>query len=176
MNETLDIVGSSIIGGFILIMLIGVTLNYSSKNQETKLSEISQYSMASVGGIVSNDFDKLGYRVSGNKILSITSNSISFLGDINNDGTADTIIYSTVQQNNTLNLKRYVGNSKSSFWIFPIQSLSINGIDSSGNSTFTINNIKGISVSIVLSQQTISNSQTNVGAFWERTFYPKNLK
>ena len=107
--------------------------------------------------------------------MSITSNSISFLGDINNDGTVDTIIYSTVQQNNTLNLKRYVGNSKSSFWIFPIQSLSINGIDSSGNSTFTINNIKGISVSIVLSQQTISNSQTKVGAFWERAFYPKNL-
>ena len=175
MNESLDMLGASIIGGGILLMLLMVSLNFNSKTQETKLSEISQLSIVSVGKILSNDFNKLGYRATGNKILSISSDSISFLGDVNNDGTVDTVTYSTYQQGNELELKRYIGNTQSSSWTFPIKSLAINGVDSTGSSTFTISNIKGISFSILLSQKTFSNSLANVGSYWKRIFYPKNL-
>lgn len=175
MNESLDMLGASIIGGGILLMLLMVSVNFNSKSQETKLSEISQLSIVSVGKILSNDFNKLGYRASGNKILSINDSSISFLGDVNNDGNVDTVIYSTYHQGNELELKRYLGNTKNSFWTFPVKNIEIKGIDSTGSSTFSINSIKGISFSIELSQKTLSNSQANIGSYWKRIFYPKNL-
>lgn len=176
MNEAIDLVGSYLIGGLVLLALTGLILHFNNKAQETTLSQISQYSIVEVGKIIEHDFDNLGYGVSsGNKILSITSNSISFLGDMNSDGNIDTVTYTTFQQNQGTFLRRSLGSQSSSQLYFPIKSLTIEGIDSAGNSTSQISNIKSILFTLVTSEKTFSDSQTQVGSAWVRQFFPPNL-
>ena len=173
MNQSLDLIGSYILGGIVILALVGLTLSYNGKSQETKLSEIAQYTTQVTGKIMENDFDKLGYRVSGNKIISIDSASITFMADLDNNGSADSITYSTSTQNNKLYLSRRVAGAQTSSWKIPVQKFSISGIDSTGAATFNITNIKGISVSLTTKKE--SNARYAIGAFWQRKFYPSNL-
>ncbi len=173
MNQTLDIIGSYLIGGIVVLALVGLTLTYNGKSQQTKLSEIAQYTTEETGKIIEHDFDKLGYRVSGNKIVSISSSSITFLADLDNNGTADSVTYSTFTQNQNLFLTRRVSSLQIKSWNIPIQSFTLAGIDSTGAATFNISNIKGINVSLATAKQ--SNAQYAIGAFWQRKFFPKNL-
>ncbi len=176
MSELLDTIGSYVIGGVVLLLIVGFILYFNDQSQETKLSQISQVSIIEVGKIIENDFNKLGYRVtSGNKIQAITSDSISFNGDVDNDGIIDTITYSTYTQNQTLYLKRSTKGSVTGQWSMPIKSFTVQGYDSSGTATTQISNIKSISFTLVISEQTYSDSPTQVGASWVRVFYPKNL-
>lgn len=173
MNQSLDLIGSYILGGIVVLALVGLTLSYNGKSQETKLSEIAQYTSEETGKIIENDFDKLGYRVSGNKIINIDSTSITFMADLYNNGTADSVTYSTNTQNQKLYLSRRVAGAQTNSWTIPVQRFSISGIDSTGAATFNVTNIKGISVSLTTSKE--SSARYAIGAFWQRKFYPKNL-
>lgn len=176
MNEIIDTIGSYVIGGVLLVSIVSFIFYFNNKSQETTLSQISQVSIIQVGQIIENDFDKLGYRVtSGNKIQSISPDSISFYGDIDNDGIVDNITYSTYTQNQTLYLKRSTTGSVTGEWSMPIKSIAIQGFDSTGNPTMQIADIKSISFTLVTSEQTFSGSHTQVGASWDRVFYPQNL-
>ena len=176
MNEILDTMGSYVIGGIVLLSLVSFILYFNSNSQETKLSQISQVSIIEVGKIIQNDFNKLGYRVtSGSKIQAISSDSISFNGDIDNDGIVDNITYSTYTQNQTLYLKRSTTGSVTGQWSMPVKSFAIQGYDSTGSPTTQISNIKSVSFTLVTSEKTYNGSQTQVGASWVRVFYPKNL-
>ncbi len=175
MNESLDIIGSYLIGGAIVLALVALTLTYNNRAQETKLSEIAQRTTQDAGKIIEYDFNKLGYRVTtGNKIISITKSSITFLADLDNNATTDTITYSVIKQNDGLYLSREVtAGSQTKSWTMPVQSFNISGIDSTGSSTYNTANVKGISISFVTSKQ--SSSLYTIGAFWQRDFFPKNL-
>ncbi|MCL5027776.1 MAG: hypothetical protein M1480_02020 [Bacteroidetes bacterium] len=173
MNQSLDLIGSYILGGIVVLALVGLTLSYNGKTQETKLSEIAQYNTEETGKIIENDFDKLGYRVSGSKIIRIDSSSITFMADLDNNGNADSVTYSTMTQNQKLFLSRRVAGAHTNSWSIPVQRFSINGIDSTGAATFNITSIKGISVSLTTNKE--SNARYAIGAFWQRKFFPKNL-
>ena len=173
MNQSLDLIGSYILGGIVVLALVGLTLSYNGKTQETKLSEIAQYNTEETGKIIENDFDKLGYRVSGSKIIRIDSSSITFMADLDNNGTADSVTYSTSTQNNRLYLTRRVVGAQLNSWQIPVKRFSISGIDSTGAATYNILNIKGISVSLTTNKE--SGAKYEIGAFWQRNFYPKNL-
>ena len=176
MNSSLDIIGSYLIGGIVVLGLVGVMFLFNSKAQETKLSEIAQYSSEQMGDIIEYDFNKLGYGVTGNKIVSITDSSITFLADLENNQTVDSITYSTTRENNILYLlRRVVEGAQNRQWIEPVKSFNIAGIDTAGNDTYTVSNIKGIDVKILITKEGYANSKYSIGAFWQRKFYPPNL-
>jgi len=176
MNQSLDIIASYLIGAVIVLGLVGLMITFNNKSQETKLNEITQYTSQSLGDVIEYDFNKLGYGVSGNKIVSISDSSITFLADLDNNQTTDSITYSTVRQNNNLLLSRkVVMGAQYKSWTSPVKSLNIAGIDTAGNSTYNISNIKGINVRVQLSKEGFSNSRYAIGAFWQRKFYPPNL-
>ncbi len=176
MNSSLDIIGSYLIGGIVVLGLVGIMFVFNSKSQETKLSQIAQYTSEQIGDIVEHDFNKLGYGVSGNSISSITDSSITFLADLNNSQTIDSITYSTLRQNNNFYLSRkVVEGTTTKQWNTPVKSFDIAGIDTSGNPTYNIANIKGINVKILITKEGFANSKYGIGAFWQRKFYPPNL-
>ncbi len=177
MNQALDTIGSYLIGGLVVLAIVGLTLTLNNKSQESKLYQITQMSSTAVGQVIADDFDKLGYRVgAGNKILSISSNSIKFVGDLQNNGQVDTVTYSTFTQNNQLYLMRKVSTSgSSSQWSYQLSSFSVEGKDSTGNATNVAANIKSIKISMVEIQSSFADSQNQIGASWVREFFPKNL-
>jgi hypothetical protein len=99
-STLLDILGSIIIGGLVLLILFRVNTSTTS-NLYTNNSEANvQSAMISVGQVLEEDFRKIGYCKDWTKIpdptkaiLFADTSSIKFLTDLNNDGNVDTLSY-----------------------------------------------------------------------------------
>lgn len=178
MNQALDLVGSYLIGGIVIFSVVGLTFYFNGKAQETKATEVSQRSIAHVGEIMEHDFNKLGYRVEGNdKIVNISSGTIKFLADLDNNSVVDTVEYSKYTVNNKTFIKRKIASTNGSAkeWSAPLKTITFVGVDDEGETTTIINEINSIRVKMVFEEETIKNSQSSIGAFWQRQFFPKNL-
>lgn len=99
-NTVLDIVGSIMVGGLILLILFrlntSATANLYNNNSEANV----QMSMISVAEVLESDFRKIGYCKDWIKIpdptkaiLLADTSSIKFLTDLNNSGNVDTLYY-----------------------------------------------------------------------------------
>lgn len=91
----IDLVGSFIVGGLLLIMVLSVKTNVSDMTVLDQLELIVQENMVEVVSEIDFDFRKLGCGVQ-NPALSIIradTSSITFWSDIDNDGDLDSIRY-----------------------------------------------------------------------------------
>lgn len=176
MNQMLDIAGSYIVGGIILLAVVGLTLHFSSVAQNTKLSEISHRTLTDVGEIIDHDVSKLGYRIeSGDKIISINENSLIFVSDYDNNSIIDTISYIETELKDQKYLTRKVANSSSSEWKMEIGNLVIESFDSTGTLNYTKEFIKSIAVTVEFEPETESDASETAGKTWKRKFFPRNL-
>lgn len=99
-NTLLDIVGSVIVGGLILLILFRLNSSASS-NLYNENSELTvQQAMVSQVQVIENDFRKIGYCKIWTKIpdptkaiLLADSTKIKFLTDVGNDGNVDSLYY-----------------------------------------------------------------------------------
>jgi hypothetical protein len=98
-STILDILGSIIIGGFLLILLWQID-DSAVKNVYNNGEElILQQNLATSARILERDFRRIGYCKSynlipkTNVIVSATDSSISFLTDVNDAGKVDTLNY-----------------------------------------------------------------------------------
>lgn len=99
-NTLLDIVGSIIIGGLILLILFRLNSSATTSLYNNNSEAIVQRSMVSVIQVLESDFRKIGYCKDWNKIpdptkaiLYADTSKIKYLTDINNDGIVDTMTY-----------------------------------------------------------------------------------
>lgn len=96
----LDILGSTIIGGILMLSLFRIN-DAAVDNAYTGNGELmAQTSLATIVQILEYDFRKIGYCADWNKIpnpsqaiISADSNQIKFLTDVDFDGTVDSIRY-----------------------------------------------------------------------------------
>ena len=99
-NVILDIVGSMLVGGLVLLMMFRLNAQATS-NLYNSSSELNvQLAMTSVVHVMENDFRKIGYCKDWNQISDPTkaiiyadTSSIKFLTDVDNDGIVDTLSY-----------------------------------------------------------------------------------
>jgi len=99
-STLLDIVGSVIIGGLILLILFRLN-NSATANLYNSYSEATvQQSIVSVVQVLESDFRKIGYCKDWNKIpdptkaiLYADTSKFVFITDIDNDGNVDTLDY-----------------------------------------------------------------------------------
>lgn len=173
----LSLTGSFLIGAFVLMTLMLVFFKFTARQQDMVINELTQSELANIARIVDYDFDKLGYRVSSNPIItSIDSFSISFLADLDNNGTVDSVRYfkSTDQQGTYLN--RRITDPLVKTWRVNISELLIEGFDSIDGLTYTAANIRSLAISFVLNNQRLANDSTeNIGSYWRKRFYPLTL-
>lgn len=96
----LDILGSTIIGGILMMSLFRVN-DASVENAYTGTGElIAQQNLATIVQVLENDFRKIGYcadwkqiPVPTQSILLAQEDRIRFLTDVDSDGTVDSLLY-----------------------------------------------------------------------------------
>lgn len=107
MNVLLDIVGSSLVAGFILLIAANLNTRLSDFSTEFIATQSAQSEIASVTEILEYDFYKIGYRVNTDKILIADIDNLKFLTDAKNNGIIDTIRYYTESLIDTVDVDEY---------------------------------------------------------------------
>ena len=99
-NTILDVLGSIIIGGLILLILFRLNASATSNLYNNNSEANVQSAMISVTTVLEDDFRKIGYCKDWTQIADPTksilyadTSSIKFLTDVNNDGIVDTLYY-----------------------------------------------------------------------------------
>lgn len=176
MNQILDLLSSFLIGGIILLALLGLNMQFTSKYQELKLAEITQYTSTNIGQIVEHDFNKIGYALqSDTNIISISKNSITFKGDLDNNGSIEKVNYSLITNNNGKFIKRIINSDENKSWIQPINSFEIFGLTQTQDTTYNSDEVSAILVNIEYARTDFYNDTLSIGVQWRRLFFPKNL-
>ena len=183
MAQILDLVGSTIIGGLVLLMIL--TLNGYMENtagvQTMNLS--TQENLTALVGMIEYDFAKMGYRVSDSlKIRVADSTRIVFKTDIDNNGVVDSIsysldlvLYAATQNPRDRILYRALNNGTSTSINLGVTRFRLWYYDSLGNITTWRSKMRAVRLAIDL-ESTSSLDTVYTGACWERTIKPKNLR
>ncbi len=184
MSAILDIVGSFIVGGLLLMMILSVNGNVSQYSIENGLELSAQEGLVEFVEEIENDFRRIGYHVS-NPSTAITdcdSTSITFSSDIDNNGTVEVVSYSsgtTDQVGGTQNprdfpLTRQVGEQQVSNSLGLTQ-FQLRFYDASGSQTWTPAAIKSIEI-ILQVESPFPVENTYAQANWTGKIYPRNLQ
>ena len=96
----LDILGSIIIGGILMMNLFQINASAVENNYTGTGELIAQQNLATIVQVLENDFRKIGYcadlkkiPVPPESILEADSNRIKFLTDVDFDGNVDSLLY-----------------------------------------------------------------------------------
>ncbi len=189
MATWLDVVGSFVIGGIIILILVNLNLFINSSSQENLYTNIVQESLSTTSEIIEHDFYRMGSMVPGSKIALADSNAIKFYGDVGDTGSVDTLYYfagSTSQLSSTQNpddrIMYRVLNGETPRPTTTLNDFKLCYYDSAGNqlnyaslvSAAERDKIKSISLYIkVESPQPVDGIYQ--GAEWQRKIFPKNL-
>jgi hypothetical protein len=184
MNVLLDLVGSSIIGGIILLAIFSYNtrLNDASLSQTT--NNIVQSNLNAVTSILDYDFKKIGFGVNDSvKILNADTSGITFLSDINNDGQIKIISYSlssidalvaTPNPRDRL-LYRTIDGSPLLTSNMGVTRFRLYYYDDEGNITSSRSEIKYFKVKITCESIYPIEENYYVSACWNKTINPRNL-
>lgn len=194
MQSILDIMGSTFIGGMILLMIIKLNLystsvSYNSDN-ELKL----QQNAKTIAEILNYDLRKIGYNHPGTDFLVADSNRIKFYADINAPGTAghgtvdiveyfikDSTSASGTSNPKDITLVRVVnGNDSISGPSLGLVKLLFSYYNGSGVKTTNLDSIKYVKVEFwVEPTEKIPNLLTGTSdstfTYWEMTINPRNI-
>ncbi|MCX8056640.1 MAG: hypothetical protein N3F03_03390 [Ignavibacteria bacterium] len=93
MSTLLDIITATFIGAILILMIIGITFYIQSSSREITNANIAQMNVKEIAEVLDYDLYKVGYRVSGSKILFADSTRLVFQSDLDNNGKVDTLEY-----------------------------------------------------------------------------------
>lgn len=189
MSSWLDIVGSFIVGAFIVLIVSNINLVIASSSSEILFSNIEQYKLSNSLNTMEQDFDKIGYQVTGEKISLAEKRKIKFKADIDDDGSAESLYYyrgtksemSSTQNPNDRPLYRSIGG-QNPLNIGSITDFVVSYYDSTGQklSYSSLQNssvrerIRSVQIYIKVESPELVDSVYQ-GAEWQRKISPKNL-
>ncbi len=191
MSYLLDIVGSFIIAGMVVMILLAVYINNSASSSVILFTTIEQRKITDVSELIEYDIYKIGYRIPDEKISIADSNEIKFYTDINNDDLADSVHYylgettdlsSTTNPNDKL-LHRRRNNQDSLSTEIPVVDFNLSYYDSLGNSldysslTSSAGRalIKSIKIKITVESDEMYDDEYRTSE-WKKKISPKNLR
>ena len=189
MSYLLDIVGSFIIAGMVIMILLAVNINNSASSNAILFTTIEQKNIIDISELIEYDLYKLGYRIPDEKISIADSNEIKFYTDIDNDESVDSIHYflgdttdlSSTTNPNDMPLHRNRNDSLSN--AFPVVDFNLSYFDSIGNtldyslltSSAGRNLIKSVKVEIKVESDEIYDDSYRTSE-WKKKISPKNLR
>jgi len=191
MGYLLDIVGSFIIAGMVVMILLAVNINNSASSSVILFTTIEQRKVTDVSELIEYDIYKIGYRIPDEKIAIADSNEIKFYTDINDNDLADSIHYylgETTDLSYTTNpddkpLHRNRNNQDSLSTAFPVVDFHLSYFDSIGNTldyaslTSSAGRvlIKSIKIKIAVETDEMYDEQYRTSE-WKKKISPKNLR
>ena len=191
MSYLLDIIGSTIIAGMVVMILLAVNINTTTSSAAILFTTIEQRKITQISEIVQYDFYKIGYLIPGEKIAIADSNEIKFYSDINNDTEIDSVHYyvgNTTDLSYTTNpddkpLYRQRNYQDSLLAEIPVVDFNLSYYDSIGNSldysSLTSaagrNLIKSIKIKITVESDEVYADEYRTSE-WKKKISPKNLR
>ncbi|MCX6640053.1 MAG: hypothetical protein NTW14_06170 [bacterium] len=183
MSSILDLVGSFIIGGLLLMMILSFNANVSEMSTQDQLELIVQQNMTELVSEIEFDFRKIGYRVPNPAlaVISADTSGISFRGDIDDDGTVDVLTYqlgTTGEMRGTHNPRdriiRRTVNGQTTTGSLGVTGLRLRYYDLGGTATTNVTLIKTIEYRLSL-ESPFPIDTTYARATWNGIIRPKNL-
>ena len=196
MGYLLDILGSVVIAGMIVLILLTVNINTTASSSIILFTTIEQRKIIDVSELIQYDFYKLGYRITDEKISVADSNEIKFYSDIDNDTVIDSIHYyvgdttdyGVGSSNHTTNpndkpLYRQRNWQDSLLAEIPVVDFNLSYYDSLGNSLdySSLTNsagrklIKSIKIKITVESDEMYADEYRASE-WKKKISPKNLR
>ena len=184
MGTFLDIAGSAIIAGLLLLAVLSSYTNVNQYAIQNSMDLSVQGNLSEWLQIVQHDFRKIGYRV-GNPAWAIQScdtSSISFVSDIDNNGVLDSVTYylglpdqvSGTQNPRDRALYRVVGGQQTG-GALGITDFQLRYYDDSGNITWTPSDVKAVEIFIQV-ESSFPLDTTYAWSSWRGVIYPLNLQ
>ena len=193
MNLLFDLLGSSFIGGMILLMVLQMNLFISNARYSSDRELRMQQNTKTLADIINHDFRKIGYEHSGTSILIAEKEKIKFVGDLERPGetgygTVDTVeyyvdsSYSSATSNprdivlvRVLNNKDIIKGSS-----LGLVKLNFVYLDSLNIATTDLSKIKFIQTELwVEPQENVNNFVTgqkdSTFTYWEFKIHPRNI-
>ncbi|NIT61048.1 MAG: hypothetical protein GWN00_34060 [Aliifodinibius sp.] len=194
MSSLIDIIGSSVIGGFLLLLLFNVlnTTNEYFLSHGDDL--IVQKNLTSVASILEHDLRKMGFLVPETElsIIQADSTNLKFRGDINKDFSLDTVEYylgSTNELSATQNpddrfiYRKVNGLPANGAKIGVVTNFMFEYLDQDGNEVSTLISIKMIRINMKVENSAVYGNDPNPNknkyrtAIWQQTrLVSRNLR
>ncbi len=182
MSYILDILGSTIIGGMIMLMLINFNI-FQSNTRFSSDSELQmQQNAKTLAEIVNYDLRKIGFEYDGMPFVSADSQSISFYSDIDRDSSIDLVTYllgdkseaSATKNPNDRILKRVINSDTLSGPSLGLTKIKFSYLDQIGSPTAVLSNIRYVKAELwVESIEPVNGNY--IFTYWEMTINPRSL-
>lgn len=182
MNLLLDLAGSSIIAGIMLLMMLNINM-YQSDTRFASDSELQlQQNAKTLSDILSYDLRKIGYEHDDNPFLHADSGKLSYYADMDRDGTPDIVTYtisdpsaasSTTNPNDRV-LLRQVNDEISAGPSLGLTKLKFSYFDELGNTTSDFDKIEFVRAEFWVESIEPVNKEY-LFTYWELTISPRNL-
>lgn len=194
MTAILDILGSTLIGGIILLIVLKLNLFMSNASYISDNELIIQQNAKTLAEIINHDFRKIGYMYNEVALLTAEKERIKFIGDlqrpgVTGHGVVDTVEYFVLDSSyasGTSNLRDIVLvrvlNDQDSITgpSLGLVKLQFSYLDSLSSPTAVLSNIKYIKTELwVEPTESVNNFITgkkdSIFTYWEFTIHPRNI-
>lgn len=182
MSILLDIFGSTIIGGLIVLMLLNFNI-FQSNTRFASDSELQlQQNAKTLAEIINYDLRKIGYDYSNTAFVEADSERISFYSDIDRNGSIDIVSYflgDTSEVTETTNPKdrilyRVVNSDTIKGPSLGLTKAKFSYLDEVYSETATLTDIKYVKAELwVESIEPVGEEY--LFTYWEMTINPRNL-
>ena len=187
MSFLLDILGSTVVGAFVILMLVNFNVQLNTFSSDMLSGNITQGDAIVSGQIIEYDLYKIGYKANGNKITYADSIRITYNTDLQNKGVVDSVTYrigTTNDLSSTSNpddrpLLR-IQDNQSPIRIAAVSDFKIEYYDSIGTEITTLSSqakrdeVRTLKISIRFEAPEAIDGYYQ-GVDWERIIRPKNL-
>src|SRR5690606_33871831 len=182
MNIILDLLGASLIGGTVMYLIMNLNI-YTTNTKYVSDSELHlQQNAKTLAELLNHDLRKIGYKPSGNAIISAEPKSIAFYSDIDSNGVVDVVKYmlsDSTDVSSTGNpsdkvLWRIINGDSSKGPSLGITDLQFTYRNSSGAETTALDSIKFIKAEFWVESPELVDDDY-LFTYWEMTINPRNL-
>ena len=182
MSIMLDIMGSVIIAGLMVIMLMKFNI-YQSTTKFASDSELQmQQNSKTLAEIIDHDFRKIGYDYDSTSIVQADSERVSFFSDIDRNGSTDVVSYflgDTSEVTETTNPKdrilyRVVNSDTIKGPSLGLTKTKFSYLDEFYTETTTLSDIEYVKAELWI-ESIEPVGEEYLFTYWEMTINPRNL-
>ena len=181
----MDIVGPSLLAAAVIAAIIGLNYLLFDSRQQFGEDVNVQEQMVEFTKVIEWDFAKIGHRdTTGVPILIAKPDTFMFAGDMDNNGTFDTVMYFkgsptklswTPNPDDFILYKVLVNTSDTMKMNLGLTKFDLTYLDSTGAATANPTLVRGLKVATVVESPYWSGDGVQSGAYWENTIFPRNL-
>ena len=190
----IDLIGSALIGGILVLQLLNMSLFMQNAGYKSDNELKMQQNAKTLAEIVNYDFRKIGYQSNSTPFLIAEQKKIKFIGDLEAPGAAGSGVVDTVEYfvldsthaTSTSNprdivLVRVLNNKDSIAGpSLGLVNIKFSYLDSLFTPTANLSNIKYIKTELWVEPTEVSNDfitgkKDSAFTYWEFTIHPRNI-